>query len=479
MLSRFCLLAVISLSSLSLTFPLSGSSSLPANIVTPCAGPTSRLTSDYPPDISHASASDDFPSPATHEAEATITGPPITVYVAVSSTKTLTVMSTSKTTDTPHSSWAAPSQYTDLEVFNITNFPAGQQNLAVVTSIPATASAAYANFSIKDEADDQSSILQILYPAHSINPRRRPQGGAEFYATPLDITDAWNVTLRYSVFFPIDFDWVLAGKLPGIYGGHGGCSGGNAAIDCFSTRLMWRKGGLGELYLYAPKDKQTEALCSDSQSVCDTSYGFSIGRGAFHWTAGAWTVVSQTVYLNTPGEQDGSFALDVNGIRVIDRHDIFYRGVPPTSEQDVDRLLFADTSASMSFEQYRYSSHIFSMLSSILQGAPGVAAWRDRYRTFVERPSNLDPRAEEMSPLTVTETIYPVVVMPTEIMTTLVITSVSPLPTPEQNATNFLYPPVGFIGLFFSTFFGGHEDRYATPKDQFVWFKDFQIFYNS
>ncbi|KAF8172083.1 hypothetical protein BJ912DRAFT_994396, partial [Pholiota molesta] len=80
-------------------------------------------------------------------------------------------------------------------------------------------------------------------------------GGADFYAAPLDISDATNVTLQYSVFFPADFDWVLAGKLPGLYGGHTGCSGGNAARTCFSTRLMWRQEGAGELYL----DKQTKS----------------------------------------------------------------------------------------------------------------------------------------------------------------------------------------------------------------------------
>lgn len=30
-----------------------------------------------------------------------------------------------------------------------------------------------------------------------------------------------------------------------------------------------------------------------------------------------------------------------------------------------------------------------------------------------------------------------------------------------------------------STFFGGHDEKYATPKDQYVWFKDFGLAYNS
>jgi hypothetical protein len=34
---------------------------------------------------------------------------------------------------------------------------------------------------------------------------------------------------------------------------------------------------------------------------------------------------------------------------------------------------------------------------------------------------------------------------------------------------------VGFIGLFFSTFFGGHTTDWATPKDQYTYYKDFEM----
>ena len=49
-----------------------------------------------------------------------------------------------------------------------------------------------------------------------------------------------------------------------------------------------------------------------------------MGRGSFTWAAGGWTSVTQT----TPGQQDGQFTLDVNGERVIERSDVFYRDVP-------------------------------------------------------------------------------------------------------------------------------------------------------
>ncbi|KAJ2911457.1 hypothetical protein MD484_g8960, partial [Candolleomyces efflorescens] len=236
--------------------------------------------------------------------------------------------------------WTAPNQLKNLDSFNITS-TGGQKNLKIVNGMPSLASTSSnqrvsaAKVAIDSDTDDDdddnvrqhslppvtswapsSSSLQLFYPAGSINPAQKPQGGAEFYASPLDISTARNVSFRFSVFFPADFDWVLAGKLPGIYGGHTGCSGGNKALDCFSTRLMWRKGGLGELYLYAAKDKQTKALCADPRSVCDAAYGFSIGRGSFTWAAGAWTTVVQTVVLNTPGKQDGFFKLEGSSLAV-------------------------------------------------------------------------------------------------------------------------------------------------------------------
>ncbi len=80
---------------------------------------------------------------------------------------------------------------------------------------------------------------------------------------------------------------------------------------------------------YAPKNRQTRSLCSaPPQSVCDSTFGLSIARGSFEFSRGAWTHVRQTVVLNSPGVQDGGFLLEVNGDRVIDRRDVFYRDKP-------------------------------------------------------------------------------------------------------------------------------------------------------
>ncbi|KAI0255311.1 hypothetical protein BJV78DRAFT_1119893 [Lactifluus subvellereus] len=228
--------------------------------------------------------------------------------------------------DYSNSSWAAPKFFSDLSAFNITHFASGRDNLEVVAGVTFDAAAHADDLSSWTSWTNASTMLQLFYPKDSINPAGWPQGGSEFYAAPLDLRNARNVTFAYSVFFPSDFEWVKGGKLPGLYGGHTGCSGGNAALDCFSTRLMWRAGGAGELYLYAPKHRQKPSLCNAPPlSVCDTTYGLSIARGSFEFSLGSWTHVSQTVVLNSPGVQDGGFLLEVDGKAVIDRADVLYR----------------------------------------------------------------------------------------------------------------------------------------------------------
>lgn len=155
--------------------------------------------------------------------------------------------------DYPNSSWAAPKFFSDLSPFNITHFASGRDNLEIVVGVTFDTVAPADDLSSWTPWTNASTMLQLFYPKDSVNPSGRPQGGSEFYAAPLDLRSARNVTFAYSVFFPSDFEWVKGGKLPGLYGGHTRCSGGNAALDCFSTRLMWRAGGAGELYLVKPQ----------------------------------------------------------------------------------------------------------------------------------------------------------------------------------------------------------------------------------
>ncbi|KAF8589737.1 polysaccharide lyase family 14 protein [Ramaria rubella] len=452
--------------------------------------------------------------------------------------ETTTVIEQSVPTSVPGTgqgpqAWVLPESFTDLSSFGNKRIAYGSPNIAVVTGIPASASATSAPSAsptyvpasstpyLPRPWTNSSAAFRLFFPSGSINPGNKPQGGSDFYAAPISLQTATNVTLQYSVFFPADFAWVNGGKLPGLYGGHGGCSGGNDAKTCFSTRMMWRQRGAGELYLYAPKDKQTQALCqAPPQSVCDATYGLSVGRGSFHFTAGDWTHISQTVRLNTPGKQDGGFELLVNGHRIMRRDDVFYRDVPSSpdaqddggggsdgsgdgdndggggdgsdgsgddggmgdllgdllkrdaqvSEETVDNILdeallpaLLAPSESESLDPLENSvavqAPLFAPEAASLLTAPAKESM-DRPQTPIPSGSNTVTATS-----TVTSTQRP--------------TGFPVAPQAEMESQDSTSKPIGFSGIFFSTFFGGHEQSWASPKDQYTYFKDFGLTVNA
>ncbi|KAK7688891.1 hypothetical protein QCA50_007582 [Cerrena zonata] len=456
---------------------------------------------------------------------ATVTAPISTVTLSEPPETITEIITAPPTTSSGvyfQSTWSAPGQISDLGPFNISSFAYGQTNLQIVDGIPATASATTMTIAsdlsstpgvsapISSSWDNASSVLQLLYPENSINPGTEPQGGADFYATPLDLHNATSIALEYSVFFPMDFDWVLAGKLPGIFGGHKGCSGGDDAQTCFSTRLMWRQEGAGELYLYAPKDKQTDKLCSTPPlSVCNADYGLSIGRGSFSFTPGTWTHLKQTITLNTPGQQDGGFYLEVNGKPALQLKDVFYRdsqSIPsgPVSAPDLDQepapmpqptpILDIPSVAPLQVSQTaKPSDGINGLLGGLLGGLGGMMyrVTNSPARQFFQlredisdayfSPSSMPNTGSTDSISDHTEDTVTTLTITYTQTSTAVTTAYEPYyPTYYPEAFDFAHvsEPAGFIGMFFSTFFGGHDSQYATPRDQYAWFKDFAMSIN-
>ncbi|SPO19937.1 uncharacterized protein UTRI_00328_B [Ustilago trichophora] len=172
------------------------------------------------------------------------------------------------------------------------------------------------------------SVLEIFYPANSYTPSELPVGGTQFYAlSPFDLSLAASVTFNYSVFFPAYYNFVLGGKLPGLYGGTEGCGGGNSAQNCWSTRMAWRSNGTGELYAYLPQDKQntTALLQVPPYSYVNSDYGISLGRGALNYSRGGWTEISQTITLSTnDSHPNGIFDIKVNGSQAIYYDQVYY-----------------------------------------------------------------------------------------------------------------------------------------------------------
>lgn len=180
-------------------------------------------------------------------------------------------------------------------------------------------------------APDGKKAMQARYPKGSYTFTHQPQGGLSFYApgpSSVDLSTAKEATFGYSVYFEAGFAFNKGGKLPGIYGGNSeelaiGCSGGSRSSACFSARLMWRGEGAGEFYTYLPPFTDARFAANSKQcnvapaSDCNPTYGASIGRGAFKFTTGAWTTVSERVRLNDVGKANGELELFVNGQSVI------------------------------------------------------------------------------------------------------------------------------------------------------------------
>ncbi|KAG9221131.1 hypothetical protein CCMSSC00406_0005430 [Pleurotus cornucopiae] len=171
-------------------------------------------------------------------------------------------------------------------------------------------------------------VLQATYPAGSFS---HESGGAQFY-------NLWNNTngnpfqsmiVSYELAFPQDFDWVKGGKLPGLRGGLNstGCSGGNEpdGRDCLSARLMWRRNGNGEAYLYIPKPN---GLCDERSISCNDDFGISVSRGSFVLTPAQWYRITMLVQVNNPPHiANGNLRIYFNDEEVIRQQDLQFRAV--------------------------------------------------------------------------------------------------------------------------------------------------------
>lgn len=103
-----------------------------------------------------------------------------------------------------------------------------------------------------------------------------------------------SAELTYTVRFSKDFDWVKGGKLPGFCGGPSNVSGGRPAdgTNGFSARLMWRKDGRGEAYVYHKNQK--------------SNYGDSFSFPSdFRFPTDTPIRVRLRVTMNEPGHKNG------------------------------------------------------------------------------------------------------------------------------------------------------------------------------
>ncbi|KAF8274550.1 hypothetical protein EI94DRAFT_1713703 [Lactarius quietus] len=202
---------------------------------------------------------------------------------------------------------------------------ASQYSLSTSTSIPFP-TATLDNSDTQSSSSASGPVLQVQYPAGSYEDSNA--GGAQMYALWNSSGSAFqSMMISYEVAFDSGFDWVKGGKLPGLRGGPdpNNCSGGNQAngTNCFSSRLMWRANGAGEVYAYIPRPNN---ICSESGIECNDAYGMSIDRGSFSFSSGKWNRVTLLVRLNNPTTvTNGQVVLYFNNVKALEHDDLYFR----------------------------------------------------------------------------------------------------------------------------------------------------------
>ncbi|XP_050416605.1 uncharacterized protein LOC126830288 [Patella vulgata] len=174
---------------------------------------------------------------------------------------------------------------------------------------------------VGDPAGTGETVLRNFYKNGSYS--KTSYRGVGFYAENL-AEGRICVKLSYDLYFEPNFDFVRGGKLPGLWGGSTRCSGGRDALDCFTTRYMWRSHGNGEVYAYIP-DNQTSDFCTSSDVHCNFQYGNSLGRGSWKFAIGQWLRLEQEVKLNDPSNHNGYVKVWLNGTQVYERMALVFR----------------------------------------------------------------------------------------------------------------------------------------------------------
>ncbi|ORX96205.1 hypothetical protein K493DRAFT_350993 [Basidiobolus meristosporus CBS 931.73] len=173
------------------------------------------------------------------------------------------------------------------------------------------------------------SVYSVFYPKGSYSPSgSRDSGGVHFYLKPFGERRFRKAVLSYDLGVPHNFNWVEGGKLPGLFAGKAasGCSGGaqSDGVRCFSTRLMWRKNGIGELYNYMPAQRQ--GFCGEKLVTCNKDYGVSLGRN-FGFLKG-WNTIRIFIQVNDPNKSNGLAEVYLNRTKVFSMSSLQYRKSP-------------------------------------------------------------------------------------------------------------------------------------------------------
>ncbi len=163
----------------------------------------------------------------------------------------------------------------------------------------------------------ENDTLKAIYPQGSWSPSAGSlygYGGFNFYAQP-SIFPSNEICFSYDFKFNKNFVWVKGGKLPGIWIGDIGASGGNHINSGYSYRISWKNNGQVEAYLYIPEN-QLNDLELEYGYINNSIYGLSLWRGFTNFTVDKWYQIKLGIKLNSFSDNklnyDGIISLKID-----------------------------------------------------------------------------------------------------------------------------------------------------------------------
>ena len=143
----------------------------------------------------------------------------------------------------------------------------------------------------------KKKCLQVSYVKNKVGPE---EGGA---AWRMKLGQSFDeIFIQYKVKFPIGFNFVLGGKLPGIGGGSLPAGGKIADESGFTARVMWRgeengkKGRIVQYVYYIDKNPKNK-WGQDMQ--------WKNNERNLYFEPGKWHTLKTRITMNTPDKKDG------------------------------------------------------------------------------------------------------------------------------------------------------------------------------
>jgi hypothetical protein len=150
---------------------------------------------------------------------------------------------------------------------------------------------------VKNPVDPTSNVLQIKYPKDIIQEKKLTWKFK--FEKPVE-----SATLTYKVMFPVGFEFVRGGKLPGLCGGSAPMGGAKSdGSDGFSERIMWREGGQVFEYMYW-MERSAEKRWGEDLPLINLDGDMT----PFSFIPGQWHTLTTRIVMNTPGERDGNIS---------------------------------------------------------------------------------------------------------------------------------------------------------------------------